>query len=275
MAAVTAQFSKFLHAGVKVAVSDVNGLHAVFKPPGVLSHPNNRHPIDVNKSLLRARYDMVTESYSLTLDDGTMERCHLLHRLDSATSGLVLLATNEAVAHAVKREFAARTVSKLYKALVFCREGSGMTKRAPVTWTDPIDTRKVSSGGKQDRADVDVAVTEATLVAKLFQEPGRRLTPPGVDLCLLELRPKTGYTHQLRLQCRLHDMPIVGDRLHGDFSLNKTYFDNSAVSSRRMFLHASRIELSYDRGDGVRVPFSATATLPEDFRQQLTGKQCV
>lgn len=238
---------------------DANGLFAVCKPAGVLSHPNNRHPIDANKTLIRAPYDNTTESYALELDDGKIERCHLLHRLDSATTGLVLVSTDQTVANAVKREFAARRVSKLYKALVFCNQGGGeIAKRVPVLWSDDIHLKKV-------------AMTEVTLVAKLVQEQEQRqhLTSIGVDIGLLELRPKTGYTHQLRLQCGLHHMPIVGDRLHGNFALNKSYSDTLSVSSRRMFLHASRIDLSYDRSDGVRVPFSATATLPNDFQQQL------
>ena len=82
-------------------------------------------------------------------------------------------------------------------------------------------------------------------------------------------------------------MPIVGDRIYGDFALNKFFIDQRKmmgkkmekkeekkeeraplVSNRRLYLHATRIELNY-KFQGKSIPFHATATLPQEFQDLL------
>jgi tRNA pseudouridine65 synthase len=103
---VAAKLSRLLNKACFIVEADNNGLFAVFKPPSVLSHPNN---VDsgIKKSLLLAHYDHNRECF--VAGDTIF---WLIHRLDSATSGLVLISSSEAIAKAVKREFSYRSVFK-------------------------------------------------------------------------------------------------------------------------------------------------------------------
>ena len=61
-------------------------------------------------------------------------------------------------------------------------------------------------------------------------------------LSLLELEPRTGRTHQLRIQCAERGLPIVGDRTYGDFQRNRAFADKKGEAV--MFLHAERVALT-------------------------------
>jgi 23S rRNA-/tRNA-specific pseudouridylate synthase len=286
--------TSWLQKGASVIATDAaSGLVAVYKPAGCTSHPNDGNLDEINKSLVRLPYDPVAECFLLDQQqaggEGAPTRWFLLHRLDSATSGVVLLCSDPMAAAAVKRAFAARTVSKLYNALVFAKAGALPPAGTTATWTDPIAVKKrpptpgarrgkgtvrasaVAVGDTQGAAAAATAVTEATVVAAVpFSLP----SAPGHVLALLELRPKTGYTHQLRHQCALHGLPIVGDRVYGDFKLNKAFVAGAKASrgalqpTRRCFLHHHRVEVVYDGGGGGRT-FSATAPLPTEFQDVL------
>src|SRR5476649_421311 len=78
-------------AGVRRVTVDPNGLAALDKPEGVLSHPNGSR--DEARSLVRAKYDEADECFSWTGAGGQTRRLWLINRLDSATSGLILVAT--------------------------------------------------------------------------------------------------------------------------------------------------------------------------------------
>ena len=121
-------------------------------------------------------------------------------RTKSATSGVVLVAADEALAIEVKELFARHAVTKLYNALVF-----GRPRAASETWRDRIGIERggsfVRAGAGHVPAQSEMRVLEAT-----GGQPA---------LALIELRPLTGRTHQLRVQCSKRRLPIVGDRLYG------------------------------------------------------------
>ena len=263
----------YFHRSTELICRDVHGLFAVSKASNVLSHPNV--PSDIVRSLVRAPYDKLQERYQLS--NGSY--CYLLHRLDSSTSGIVMLTEDQTIAQAVKKEFASRNVSKLYKAIVFCSHAvREQSSKRTIIWQDPYEGATNRPGQRGIRAMAgsgeQMAITEATIIAQL---PHRCAS--GFTMCLIELRPHTGFTHQLRYQCRLHGMPIVGDRIYGDFALNKFFIDQrkhtekngekgSTVSNRRLYLHATRVELNY-KFQGNSIPFHATATLPQEFQDLL------
>ena len=93
-------------------VRECNGLVALNKPCGVLSHPN--HLRDYNQSLINSKYNLVDESYEYQ-----GKRVWLINRLDKETSGIILIALRKDVSIAVKKAFMRREVSKVYSALVF------------------------------------------------------------------------------------------------------------------------------------------------------------
>ena len=97
---------------VRLIARDENGVAAFAKPAGVLSHPNG--PRDQLRSLLTCAYDPAQECFVWRGPAGGENRLWLLNRLDSATSGVILAASREAVALTVKAQFARRQVHKVY-----------------------------------------------------------------------------------------------------------------------------------------------------------------
>jgi len=90
-----------------------------------------------------------------------------------------------------------------------------------------------------------------------------RSTP---TLALMKLEPRTGRSHQLRVQCAEHGLPIVGDQTYGDFKANREFARDRA--ERRLFLHA--VETSFDyEWQGRTHRFVAKAPVPAEFTKML------
>ena len=87
-----------------------------------------------------------------------------------------------------------------------------------------------------------------------------------LKLALLRLEPKTGRSHQLRVQCARRLLPIVGDQTYGDFRRNRGFA--KTAGTKRMFLHSFATSFDYAfRGQQLR--FAATAPLPDEFEKFL------
>lgn len=204
---------------------------AVEKPAGVLSHPNKKG--DRGKSILNARYDEKAQAYSVLGTDGEASlSVNLLNRLDSATSGIVLLSLSQETAAAVLKAFEAKRVKKTYQALVF-----GAPRGGPPLWRDRISVKKAQGGV---RASTGGGLSAETKLVKMEPMGGM---PPMVRLTLM---PITGRTHQLRIQTSKRQVPIVGDRTYGDFQKNKVA---AKKGLKRLCLHCVNTALEYRLGD--------------------------
>jgi len=236
-------------AGVKRVALDPNGLVALDKPEGLLSHPNG--PRDVARSLLRAPYDKDAECFEWPSPGGGVQRLWLINRLDSATSGLILAAADGGLAREVRSQFQKRQIRKTYQALVF-----GVPRKPSETWKDVLAVRK--TGGH---------IRTVAAGGNLPAESRVTLVRPGTGarrVSLIQLEPHTGRSHQLRVQCAKRGLPIVGDRTYGNFGANREF--SRAGGPKRMFLHSLAVEFTYDLG-GKSYAFSATAPLPPEFEQ--------
>jgi len=234
--------------GVGRVACDANGLAALDKPAGVMSHPNG--PRDEARSLLRARYDGEAECFEWPGPGGAARRLWLINRLDSATSGLILAAAQEALAREVRAQLRRRGVRKVYQALVF-----GRPRRASEVWRDTLGVER-RLGRLRAAAAAGGAPAESRM--SLVRSGGHG----GRTLSLLRLEPRTGRSHQLRVQCARRGLPIVGDLTYGDFAANRAFA--RAGGPRRMFLHSLAVSLEYSLG-GRRHAFSAEAPLPAEF----------
>jgi tRNA pseudouridine65 synthase len=232
--------------GVKRVTLDTNGLAGLDKPEGVLSHPNT--PRDEGRSLLRARYDGDEECFEWGEGAGR-RRLWLINRLDSATSGLILAATNEELAREVRAQFQRRQVRKTYQALVF-----GKPRQAAETWKDVLDVKK--QGGR-----IRTAAGAGNIPAECRMALVRSSSGP-VRVSQIRLEPQTGRSHQLRVQCAKRGLPIVGDKTYGNFGANREFA--KASGQKRMFLHSLAVAFEYGFG-GATHAFSATASLPPEF----------
>lgn len=81
-------------------------------------------------------------------------------------------------------------------------------------------------------------------------------------LSLLQLEPKTGRSHQLRVQCAKRHLPIVGDATYGDFVANRAFA--KATGQKRLFLHSYETRFHYEFS-GRDYEFHAKAPLPAEF----------
>ncbi|MGH7945358.1 MAG: RluA family pseudouridine synthase [Opitutaceae bacterium] len=239
---------------VTLIARDEMGLAAFNKPAGVLSHSNDRG--DERRSLLAARYVLDGEFFEWNSSDAGApgpRRLWLLNRLDSATSGVILVAANAELAAEVRAHFKRKQVHKVYQALVF-----GAPRETAELWRDRLAVEK---RGGQIRAAAHAghvpAESRMTLVRKGTGE---------LRLSLLRLEPKTGRSHQLRVQCAKRHLPIVGDQTYGDFARNRAFAKFTGL--KRLFLHSVATRFEYEF-KGRRHSFSATAPLPVEFEKFL------
>lgn len=247
-----------LGPGVTVLARHPAGLLALSKPGGVRSHPNGA-AADAG-ALLTVPYDEKLEAYTWTdPTGGTPWHLHLLHRLDAPTSGVLLLCGDAKLAAAVREAFATRAVEKTYLAAVF-----GAGERALGTWTDRLAVDRRGGQLRTRRAAGPQSEAAVTSVRCLLPAAG------PFRVALLSLRPKTGRTHQLRVQCAARHLPIVGDATYGDFARNRAV--TKALGSKDLCLHACKIELKLP-WQGRDLHFSATAPTPAIFAQVRAGKE--
>lgn len=250
-----------LRAGVRVLAEHACGLVAVDKPEGVLAHPNRSE--DNPRSLVTANYSLEEEAYHVRDGAGGIRRLWLVNRLDGPTSGVLLLATNLPAADAARREFARAAVTKRYVAV--CAGRGAVTGRRG-EWNDLLAKR---GGGEEGVRSEPVRPGEAPrgpVVRALTLFRVGALAAGGLGLATFHLEPRTGRTHQLRVQCAARGFPILGDRTYGDFEANRAL--GAERGFRRLFLHAESLELSADIG-GARVRLVAHAPVPPAFVEVL------
>ena len=237
-----------LGRGVQLLNRDRNGLAAFNKPAGVLSHPND--PGDEPRSLLTCHYTPEGEFFQWNDQGGVHRRLYLLNRLDSATSGVILAADSLPLAQEIRALFQKKHVRKVYNALVF-----GMPLQAHQTWRDLLAVQKK---GGHIRTQVSGNIPSECVMRLLRTGRGERLWS------LISLEPKTGRSHQLRVQCAKRHLPIVGDATYGNFAANRTFA--KATGEKRLFLHSLETSFEYTHG-GRTHRFSARAELPDEFNR--------
>ncbi|MEK7063068.1 MAG: RluA family pseudouridine synthase [Patescibacteria group bacterium] len=201
----------------------------------------------------------VLEHYPETKDVGEpwtspqgllVPRPGIVHRLDRTTSGVMILART-ASAHAfLKEQFQSRTTEKEYLALVYGhpKEDHGVVEKEIVRIKSVPPRWGVSRGNENKKR---AAVTEWRVLKRLN-------TPEGDPISLIEVRPKTGRTHQIRVHLQAIGYPIVCDHL---YAAKRT----CPVGMVRPALHAAR--LTIDLPSGERRSFEAP--LPADLQFAL------
>jgi 23S rRNA pseudouridine1911/1915/1917 synthase len=217
-------------------------LLVINKPAGMVVHPaaGNWHGTLVNAVLYHCP-DLEGV--------GGARRPGIVHRLDKDTSGVILVAKNDAAHRALQAQFQARTVHKTYWALVYGLLSPAQGEIAAPIGRDPRDRKRMAvlqSGGRP-------ATTRYETLDSY------RILATGERLSLLACHPLTGRTHQIRVHLAYVKHPIVGDEVY--CTRRKT-----AVRCPRQFLHAERISFRLP-STGEEVEFSAP--LAEDLRSVL------
>jgi 23S rRNA pseudouridine1911/1915/1917 synthase len=166
----------------------------------------------------------------------------IVHRLDRATSGLMVVAKNDESHRQLAKQFSAREVHKTYIALVhgLPKQDRG-TIRSAISRHSQRRTRMTTKGfGGRD------AVTHYTVV--------RKVDSPYGKFALVELKIETGRTHQIRVHMSSLGHPVVGDALYGAPGELRSQSNKrrdpgmpATLQLDRNFLHSSVLELIHPR----------------------------
>lgn len=153
------------------------------------------------------------------------DRPGIVHRLDKETSGLLVVARNQAMFERLKKQFQARTVNKEYLALVH-----GVIKHEHNVINRPIG-RSLTKGGRmaahsQTQEKDRQAITEYW-VEKRF-----------AHYTLLRVKPRTGRPHQIRVHLNSFGFPVVGDKLYTNPKARRSLIRHPLP---RLFLHATKL----------------------------------
>lgn len=220
---------------------------AVMKPAGVLTHPDGVEDVETVSDWFAKEYPAskgVGEEQ--VLKDGTsILRSGVMHRLDRDTSGVLVLAkTNEAHA-TLKKAFQEHNIEKTYIALTY-----GVPPRKEGVIDFPIG-----------RSRKDFRLRSAQPKAKGLLRPAitkYKVLGTYGEYGLMELKPKTGRTHQIRVHLKAVHHPIVSDPYYAP-----SYAPG--LGMRRLALHAFQISIPTMNGERVTI----TAPLPLDMREAI------
>lgn len=197
----------------------------VNKPSGLLTHAKGGLSDEPTVAeIIRPKTSFATDT----------DRPGIVHRLDRDTSGLLIIAKNPESAAHLQRQFAERTAKKTYIAITDGRPKLNAAKIDLPIGRNPSapSTFRIDPNGKPAQTTYHV----------LAENDARSL---------VELKPTTGRTHQLRVHLAHLNAPILGDRVYGK------------SSDCRMMLHAQKLEITLPSGD--RKVFEAA--IPDEFKK--------
>jgi 23S rRNA pseudouridine1911/1915/1917 synthase len=236
----------FIYEDEDIAVVD--------KPPGMTVHPAGRV---TTGTLVNALLFHVHDLQGV----GGVLRPGIVHRLDKGTSGVMVVAKNDRAHDALVQQFKGREVHKIYLALAYgVMKGEAGTITAPMG-RHPIDRKRFSLRTRQPKD----ALT------------GWQVKERFEGITFLQISPKTGRTHQIRVHMSAIGHPLLGDPLY----TKKRWLDcieDLSVRERikalgRQALHAFRLAIRHP-ATGERMEF--TAPIPDDMEpilEVLRGKR--
>ncbi len=208
------------------------------KPVGVLTHSKGAFNPEATVATW-LRQHVLHSAMGKTADLPPLQgsRGGIVHRLDRATSGVMICAKNPAALSWLQKQFAQRKTKKTYMAVV---QGTMTPESAIIDM--PIErnpkvpsTFRVGNQGKEARTTYRTVLTSG-------------------KYSLLELKPETGRTHQLRVHLATQGHPIVGDTLYGSEPAN------------RLYLHAAELEITIPH-EHTRKVFTVPA--PVEFERKI------
>lgn len=203
------------------------------KPAGVLTH---------SKGVMNDEFTVAEFIRRYTTNALDTNRPGIVHRLDRDTSGIIIGARNDETALMLKKQFSKRTVKKTYKAVV-----SGTPKTFEAIINLPIGRNPV----KPSTFRIDPSGKPAQTTYTVLESDGKH--------SLVELKPKTGRTHQLRVHLQYINTPILGDRVYG------------TERADRLYLHAESLELTIP--GPKRMTF--TSDVPIEFSERVENNEAI
>jgi 23S rRNA pseudouridine1911/1915/1917 synthase len=217
----------------------------VVKPAGLLTHSKGVfNPEATVATWLRSQLNIPDMGQNLSGSENELvetmhnQRVGIVHRLDRATSGIMICAKNSDALSWLQKQFGQRRVKKTYIAIV-------------------------AGHFKQEHAIIDMAIERNPRKPQMFRvgtngktaQTEYKVLSTTENYSIVELKPTTGRTHQLRVHLHHIGHPIVGDPLY------------DGEKAERMFLHALSLEITLPNRE--RKTF--TADLPEEFPKFMSS----
>ncbi len=223
---------------------------AMNKPPGMPAQATRdqsiMHVVPCLEALLKTR------------EETRRRKLILVHRLDKETTGLMLVADGDARATWLTEQFKARLVEKTYWAVCYgIPKDNQFIERAHLSEIDKRtgNVRPVHSGGRS-------AVTNFKVLAVNLE----------LGLSLLECKPETGRSHQIRVHLEVRNLPIVGDKRYGAGNRRALPSELTDLAQVHHLLHAKKLRLVPAEG---AEPLQLEAPLPERFAQFLAAAKLI
>jgi 23S rRNA pseudouridine1911/1915/1917 synthase len=163
----------------------------VSKPAGLVVHPAAGHAQDTLVNVLLGKFPDLSVGFH-------EQRPGIVHRLDKDTSGILVVAKTHQALENLAAQFKAKTVHRLYHALVYGKPAVSSGRIESFLARHPVHRKKFHSAAQGKRA-----VTHFRVLAS------------ARGLSLLECRLETGRTHQIRVHLSEKECPIVGDPIYG------------------------------------------------------------
>lgn len=234
---------------IKVLYEDPNIL-AIDKPAGISVHEDGRTK---GKTIT----DWVLKNYpkmkNVGEPMGDIIRPGVVHRLDRDTSGVLLLAKNQKAYEFLKNQFQNREIKKIYNVVVegFVKNDHDVINK-PIG-RSPKDFRR-RLAGRGAKGELKEAITEYIVL--------KRFVDKNIKFTYLEVRPKTGRTHQIRVHMKFINHPVACDPLYNAEG-------NCPKGFKRLALHAKSIEFNLPagrQGDLKGKTVKVESPLPKEFK---------
>ncbi|MEI6580941.1 MAG: RluA family pseudouridine synthase [bacterium] len=242
---------------IKVLYEDKDVL-VIDKPSGILVHPDQKSEGETVLGIFSKEYP----------------KLEIVHRLDKETSGVLILAKNKKVHEFLKNQFQKRTVKKTYIAVVngWPKNDHGIIDK-PIG-RSPSDFRR-RLAGRGARGEMREAITEYK-VLKRFTAPcvqnfsscalprvrggtlGDKNFKHTAPFTYLEIKPKTGRTHQIRVHMKYLNYPVAYDSLYNPKGVCPNGLE-------RLALHAKSIEFENLKGKVIKVE----SPVPKEFEKLI------
>jgi 23S rRNA pseudouridine1911/1915/1917 synthase len=228
-------------------VHEDDDIAVIDKPAGMVTHPAPGHDTGTLVHALLHRYGDRLAAFSDSARPG------IVHRLDRGTSGLIVVALNDRAHAALAAQFAERTVSKEYLAVVYGTPAAAAGTIDAAIGRDPGDRKRMSTRARRGREAITDWEVEESLAG----------------FALLRARPRTGRTHQIRVHLAHLHHPIVGDADYAGRQwrgVPEGRIRSAVRDFARPALHAHRLQFDHP-STGRRLSFETPP--PEDFEGLL------